>query len=108
MAFIGMVVTAGIIINDSIIKIDTINRLRRSGQYSIREAIHEGGKKRVNPIIMTSLTSILAVIPFLWGQDLGASLQKTFSPALIGGMTVGTMVSLWLIPLLYALIYKKY
>jgi multidrug efflux pump subunit AcrB len=108
MAFIGMVVTAGIIINDSIIKIDTINRLRRSGQYSIREAIHEGGKKRVNPIIMTSLTSILAVIPFLWGQDLGASLQKPLALALIGGMTVGTMVSLWLIPLLYALIYKKY
>jgi multidrug efflux pump subunit AcrB len=107
MAFIGMVVTAGIIINDSIIKIDTINRLRRSGQYSIREAIHEGGKKRVNPIIMTSLTSILAVIPFLWGQDLGASLQKPLALALIGGMTVGTLVSLWLIPLLYALIYKK-
>lgn len=108
MAFIGMVVTAGIIINDSIIKIDTINRLRRSGAYSTREAVHEGGKKRVNPIIMTSLTSILAVIPFLWGQDLGASLQKPLALALIGGMTVGTLVSLWLIPLLYAIIYKKH
>jgi multidrug efflux pump subunit AcrB len=107
MAFIGMVVTAGIIINDSIIKIDTINRLRRSGQYTLGEAIHTGGIRRLNPIIMTSLTSILAVVPFLWGEDLGASLQRPLALALIGGMTLGTLVSLWLIPLCYALIYRK-
>lgn len=106
MAFIGMVVTAGIIINDSIIKIDTINRLRQEGLPPLK-AIHEGGKRRLNPIIMTSLTSILAVVPFLWGSDLGASLQRPLALALIGGMTIGTLVSLFLIPLIYFWFIRK-
>jgi multidrug efflux pump subunit AcrB len=106
MAFIGMVVTAGIIINDSIIKIDTINRLRKAG-HELQTAIHLGGIKRLNPIIMTSLTSILAVLPFLWGTGLGTSLQKPLALALIGGMLFGTMVSLFFIPLVYSFFYKN-
>lgn len=106
MAFIGMVVTAGIIVNDSIIKIDTINRLRNREDYTVLKAIHEGGLRRLNPIVMTSLTSILAVLPFLWGGGLGAGLQKPIALALIGGMIVGTMVSLFLIPLIYSFFYR--
>ncbi|MEM6805354.1 MAG: efflux RND transporter permease subunit, partial [Bacteroidota bacterium] len=100
MSMIGMIVMSGIIINDSILKIDTINQLRRDG-LDLMEAIHEGGKRRLIPIIMTSLTTILAVVPFFFGSGLGLDLQKPLALALIGGMMVGTIVSLFFIPLVY-------
>ncbi len=100
MALIGMVVTIGIIINDSIIKIDTINRLHQSG-VALKEAIHRGGQKRLYPIIMTSLTTMLAMTPYLLGSGFGVALQKPLAVALIGSMFVGTLVSLFFIPKLY-------
>lgn len=100
MALIGMVVTIGIIINDSIIKVDTITRMHRSG-VSLKEAIHMGGQKRLFPIIMTSLTTILAVIPYMFGDSIGVVLQKPLGVSLIGSMFVGTLVSLFFIPKLY-------
>ena len=106
MSLIGMIVTVGIIINDSIIKIDTINRLRRQG-LALKDALHKGGMKRINPIIMTSLTTILAVVPFLWGDDLGRMLQRPLALMLIGGMITGTLMSLFFIPLFYYHTYKN-
>lgn len=106
MAMIGMVVTAGIVINDSIIKIDTINFLYRSGA-SLKEAIHLGGIKRLNAIIMTSLTTILSVIPIFFSNDLGSTLQYPLALALSGGLFVGTLMSLYLIPLIYQKIYES-
>lgn len=103
MSAIGMVVTMGIIINDSIIKIDTIQRMKRTGM-PVREAIINGGLKRLNPIIMTSLTTILAVVPFLWGDDLGRMLQRPLALSLIGGMGIGTLVSLFVIPMVYEML----
>lgn len=107
MAFIGMVVTAGIVINDSIIKVDTINRLRRDRNKTTKEAIHKAGLKRLNPIIMTSVTSILAVLPFLSSNSLGAILQKPLALTLIGGLTIGTAASLFFIPMMYSFFYKN-
>lgn len=100
MALIGMVVTTGIIINDSIIKIDTINRLHRGGM-SLREAIHTGGQKRLFPILMTSMTTVLAVLPYMIGNSIGVVLQRPLSVSLIGSMVVGTLVSLFFIPKVY-------
>jgi multidrug efflux pump subunit AcrB len=97
---------SGIIINDSIIKIDTINRLRASGMPT-SQAVYEAGYRRFNPIIMTSLTTILALIPLLFGSGLGVELQRPLAVALIGGMAVGTVVSLYLIPVMYGFIYDR-
>ncbi|MEL6864149.1 MAG: efflux RND transporter permease subunit [Bacteroidota bacterium] len=105
LSMIGMIVLTGIIINDSILKVDTINRLRREGLPLI-EAIHRGGLKRLHPILMTSLTTILALLPFLWMQDSSAQLQVPLALALIGGTLVGTLVSLYVIPLLYLVLYR--
>src|SRR5680860_281884 len=105
MALIGMVVTIGIIINDSIIKIDTINRLYQ-GDTPLRDAIHQGGQKRLYPIIMTSLTTMLAMTPYLLGDGFGVALQKPLAVALIGSMFVGTLVSLFFIPKLYYWMHK--
>ena len=106
MSMIGIVVMSGIIINDSILKVDTINRLRREG-YSLLRAIMTGGARRLKPIIMTSMTTILAIAPFLVRGDMGSDLQYPLSLALIGGMIVGTIVSIFFIPVFYYNIYKK-
>lgn len=106
MSLIGIVVMCGIIINDSILKVDTINQLRRSG-YSLLRAVMMAGNRRLKPIIMTSLTTILAIAPFLVRGDMGSDLQFPLSVALIGGMILGTIVSVFFIPILYYEIYRK-
>ena len=106
MSLIGIVVMSGVIINDSILKIDTINNLRKNGM-PILEAIQTGGHYRLKPILMTSLTTILALVPFLFGNDLGSALQKPLAYAIIGGMILGTVISLYLIPLVYWIVFSK-
>lgn len=106
MSMIGLVVMSGIIINDSILKVDTINRLRKEG-YSLIRALMTGGSRRLKPIIMTSLTTVLAIAPFLVRGDMGSDLQYPLSLAIIGGMVAGTLVSIFFIPVFYYNIYKK-
>jgi multidrug efflux pump subunit AcrB len=106
MSAIGIIVMAGIVINDSILKVDTINKLMDSG-HSLLRSIFEGGRRRLKPIIMTSLTTILAMLPFLFQKGMGAELQKPLGLAIIGGMLVGTVVSLYLIPLMYYLLRRE-
>ena len=105
MSMIGMVVMCGIVINDSILKVDTINRLREKG-YGLKRAIFEAGSRRLKAIVMTSLTTILAIAPFLVRGDMGSDLQYPLSLALISGMIAGTFVSVFFVPLAYYVIYK--
>ena len=111
MSMIGMVVMCGIIINDSILKVDTINRLYRSVEnpqkHTLLKAIMVAGHRRLKPIVMTSLTTILAIVPFLHRGDMGSALQFPLSFAIIVGMIVGTMVSLFFVPLVYYILYRK-
>lgn len=106
MSGIGMIVGCGVFINDSIIKVDTINMLRKNGM-PLMKSIMEGGRLRIGGILMTAAITIAAVVPFLFGNDLGSVLQKPLSLALIGGMIVGTFVSLFFVPLVYWWIYRK-
>ncbi|WP_289630010.1 efflux RND transporter permease subunit [uncultured Phocaeicola sp.] len=107
MPAIGIIVTCGIVVNDSILKLDTINELRKAG-VPLVEAIHTAGKRRLRAIIMTSLTTIFAMVPLLFTSDMGSELQKPLSIAMIGSMVVGTLVSLFIIPLIYWFIYRKH
>lgn len=106
MSGIGIVVSCGIIINDSILKIDTINELRRTGM-PLLEAVHTAGHRRLRSIVMTSLTTIGATLPILFTSDMGSELQRPLAIAMIATMTIGTIVSLLVIPLIYTLIEKK-
>ena len=106
MSMIGLIVVCGIVINDSILKIDTINTLRRRGMR-LHHAIMEAGRRRLKPIVMTSLTTILAVVPFLARGDMGSDLQYPMSLVIIGGMIVGTVISVLFIPVAYYEIYKS-
>jgi multidrug efflux pump subunit AcrB len=105
MSAIGLIVTCGIIINDSILKLDAINELRKAG-VPLLDAIHEAGRRRLRAIVMTSLTTIFAMVPLLFSFDMGSELQKPLAIAMIGAMFVGTLVSLFIIPLIYWHIYK--
>jgi multidrug efflux pump subunit AcrB len=105
MSAIGIVVSCGIVINDSILKIDLTNDLRRQG-VPIREAIHLAGHRRLRAIVMTSLTTIFAMGPLLFTSDIGSELQKPLAIAMISTMIVGTFVSLFIIPIIYWRIYR--
>ncbi len=107
MSAIGIIVTCGIVVNDSILKLDSINELRKAGT-PLMEAIHIAGVRRLRPIIMTSLTTIMAMVPLLFSHDMGSELQKPLAIAMIGSMLLGTLVSLFIIPLIYWFIYRKH
>ena len=106
MSAIGIIVTCGIIVNDSILKLDAINELRKEGM-PLMEAIHTAGHRRLTAIIMTSLTTIFAMVPTLFTSDMGSELQRPLAIAMIGSMTVGTLVSIFIIPLFYQFIYRN-
>jgi multidrug efflux pump subunit AcrB len=105
MTMVGIIVMSGVIINDSILKVDTINNLRREG-LGLIEAIYTGGSRRLKPIIMVALSSLVSTMPMLWGSGMGSELQLPMALALIGGLVIGTPVSLFFIPLAYWYIYK--
>ena len=73
MSAIGIIVTCGIVVNDSILKLDTINELRKAG-VPLVEAIHTAGKRRLRAIIMTSLTTIFAMVPLLFTSDMAKTI----------------------------------
>jgi HAE1 family hydrophobic/amphiphilic exporter-1 len=107
MAYIGMIMLAGIAVNDSIILVDKINQLRSEGMPG-REAIIEAGRQRIRPIIMTSLTTILALLPLTIGFGESASLRAPMALAVVGGLITATILSLVVIPCVYDVIgYRK-
>lgn len=106
MSAIGIIVTCGIVVNDSILKLDAINELRARGM-PLMEAIHTAGIRRLRPIIMTSLTTIAAMVPLLFTDDMGSELQRPLAIAMIGSMVIGTFVSIFIMPIFYWIIYRK-
>jgi HAE1 family hydrophobic/amphiphilic exporter-1 len=105
-ALIGGVVLTGIIVNDAIVKIDTINRLRREG-LPLRQAVLQGSALRLRPIVMTSVTTTCALIPMALGLGAGAELQRPLAIAIIGGESTGTLLTLLVIPVIYELLDRE-
>lgn len=105
-ALIGTVVLTGIIVNDAIVKVDTINRLRSEGRPR-RQAILEGSALRLRPIVMTSVTTTFALIPMALGLGAAAELQRPLAIAIIGGESVGTLLTLLVIPVIYDLLDRE-
>ncbi len=115
MSAIGLVVMLGVMVNDAILKIDTINRLREvyvtsdevSEEEALEMALHKAGQIRLKPILMTSITTILALLPIVFSSGLGADLQRPLVYAVIGGLTIGTITSLYFVPLAYWYLVSK-
>jgi len=102
MAFIGVIMLVGIAVNDSILLIDRILQLRKEGLPRM-ESIVQAGQQRIRPIIMTSVTTILALLPLTIGFGESASLRSPMALAVIGGMITSTLLTLIVIPCVYEL-----
>jgi len=102
-SLIGMVILVGIVDNDAVVKIDFINQMRREGM-STREAIYEAGRARLRPIVMNSLTAMLAILPMMFGIGAGAGLQAPLAIAVFGGLLTATGLTLVVIPVVYELL----
>lgn len=105
-AMIGLVMLVGIIVNNGIVLVDYINRLREEGMER-RAAIIEASKTRVRPIFMTAFTTILALVPIAAGWGFGASLIQPVAVCCIGGLIYATVMTLVVIPVMYELLSRK-
>jgi len=104
-SLIGIVVMIGIADNDAVVKIDAINRFRELG-HSIDEAIHLGGRQRLRPIIMTSITTLVGVLPLMFGWGSGGELYQPLAASVIGGSVSALLVTLFLLPTAYSVVEK--
>ena len=100
MAIIGIIMLAGIAVNNSIILVDRINQLMAGG-LDRKSAIVQAGQQRLRPILMTSLTTILALIPLTIGFGESASLRSPMALAVIGGLTTSTLLTMVVIPCVF-------
>ena len=102
-AFIGVIMLAGIVVNNGIVLVDYINLLRSEGK-SVSEAIVIAGPVRLRPILMTTLTTVLGLIPLALGIGEGAEMQAPMAIVVIGGLTLSTVLTLVFIPTVYMII----
>jgi HAE1 family hydrophobic/amphiphilic exporter-1 len=99
-AMIGFVMLAGIIVNNGIVMVDYINQLRREGMEK-KEAIIEAGKTRLRPILMTALTTILAMSTMALGVGSGSEMMQPMAIVTEGGLVYGTLLTLFVVPCIY-------
>jgi HAE1 family hydrophobic/amphiphilic exporter-1 len=102
MSLIGAVILVGIVVNDAIVKVDFINQLRAQG-LALREAILQAGRQRLRPILMTTVTTVLGLLPMALGIGRGADLRAPLALAVIGGITSATLLTLIVVPVAYDL-----
>jgi len=105
-ALIGVIMLAGIVVNNAIVLVDLINQLRAQGKDRV-EAIMEAGTARLRPILMTSLTTALGLLPMAMGFGEGAEVRTPMAITVIGGLVVSTMLTLLVIPVVYSLMDRK-
>ncbi len=100
-SFMGAVVLIGIVVNNAIVLVDYINFMRREQGFVLREAIIESARRRLRPILMTTLTTVLALLPIAIGTGTGGESQAPLALVVIGGMVSSTPITLFLVPVLY-------
>jgi len=105
-ALIGVIMLAGIVVNNAIILVDLINQLRSSGAGKT-EAIMDAGRARLRPILMTTLTTALGLLPMAIGFGEGAEVRTPMAITVIGGLLVSTLLTLIVIPVVYSLLDRK-
>jgi len=105
-SYIGCIMLGGIVVNNAILFVDHTNLLRRRDRLPLREAIEEAGKRRLRPILMTALTTILAMIPLALGIGEGGEAQAPMARAVIGGLFSSTLITLVVVPTIYTLFEK--
>ena len=107
-SFIGVIMLIGIVINNAILIVDQATRLLSEPQATPRQAVLEAGRRRLRPILMTSLTTILAMLPLALGVGEGSEMQAPMAITLIGGLISSTLITLIVIPCIYILFHRKH
>jgi HAE1 family hydrophobic/amphiphilic exporter-1 len=102
-AYIGIIMLAGIVVSNAILLVDYVNTLRRRDKMPIREAVELGGRTRLRPILMTSIATMLGLVPMAIGLGEGGELQAPLARVVIGGLLTSTLVTLVLVPAVYTL-----
>ncbi len=105
-ALIGVIMLAGIVVNNAIVLVDLINQLQAQGASEI-DAIKEAGRARLRPILMTSLTTALGLLPMALGFGEGSEIRAPMAITVIGGLIVSTVLTLIVIPVVYSLMNRK-
>lgn len=105
-SFQGIIVMVGVVVSNGVLLVDYTNRLRATG-LPLREAVITAGRTRLKPILMTTLTTVLGMVPMALGLG-GESTQAPLAIAVIGGLSVSTALTLFFVPNLYTLFEERF
>ena len=100
-SYIGMVMLAGIVVNNAIVLVDYTNLMRRKREMPLHEAVVESGRRRLRPILMTTATTVLGLVPLAIGLGEGSEVQAPMARVVVGGLAASTLVTLFLVPVIY-------
>jgi HAE1 family hydrophobic/amphiphilic exporter-1 len=103
---IGCIMLGGIVVNNAILLVDQAGQLRREG-LETRAALAEAGRRRLRPVLMTTFTTILALLPLALGIGEGADAQAPLARAVVGGLATSTLITLVLVPAVYSLFHRE-
>ena len=106
LSLMGFVVLMGTVVNNGIVYVDYVNQLRMGGMDR-RSALIATGKTRMRPILMTAMTTILAMVQMIFADDMGGQLGGGMAVVIVGGLTYATFMTLYIIPVLYDIMFKK-
>lgn len=106
-SLIGAVILIGVVVNNAILLVERTNQLRQNEGYAVVDALIEAGRQRLRPILMTALTTILAMLPLAFAQGEGANIQQSMSRSVIGGLVSSTFITLVVVPIMYMLFHRK-
>jgi len=105
-SLMGIVMLIGIVVNNAIVLVDYINLMRREKNLNITDAVLQSGRLRLRPILMTTCTTVLGMLPLSFGTGAGGEIQAALARAVMGGLTVSTLITLVLIPTAYISIHN--
>ncbi len=100
-SYIGMVMLAGIVVNNAIVLVDYTNLMRRRDSLPLIEAVVESGRRRLRPILMTTATTVLGLVPLAIGLGEGSEMQTPMARVVVGGLVTSTLITLFLVPVVY-------
>ena len=106
MSYIGMILLVGVVVNNAIVLIDYVNLLRARGQ-GLSDAIVNAGRSRLRPVLITTMTTVLGMVPMILSRGEGAATWKPMAATIVGGLTFSMLVTLVLVPTLYSLVHSR-
>ncbi|MDD4799737.1 MAG: efflux RND transporter permease subunit [Proteiniphilum sp.] len=104
--FIGLIMLVGIVVNNGIVLVDYTNMLRKRN-YTLRDAVMEAGRSRLRPVLMTSLTTILGMLPMALSTGMGKEMYAPLGITIIGGLLISLLTTLILVPTMYSAVYHR-